>query len=277
MFPVILFLLSIGVQLAASVFALLLIRTTGRKLAWILLSMSMVLLAWRRMVSFVSLLTAGKTITFAYPEFIALIISCLMLMGVLRIGAYFRSILTMEQERNRAEDALRALSSRQKAILEAVPDIIMEVDNNKVYTWSNPAGYEFFGVDVIGKEAAFYFEGEQDTYDVVEPLFKGSENTIYAESWQRRKDGARRLLAWWCRVLKDKNGNVRGAISSARDITEHKKAESQTRRYSRMLEVSLNEIYIFDAESLRFLDVNLGARRNLGYSIEELRCMTPLT
>ena len=43
-----------------------------------------------------------------------------------------------------------------------------------------------------------------------------------------------------------------------------------------ILEHSLNEIYIFDADSLHFINVNEPARRNLGYSMEELGLMTPL-
>ena len=129
-------------------------------------------------------------------------------------------------ERKRVEEKLRVLSTRQEAILAAVPDILMEVNKDKVYTWANPAGVEFFGEDVIGKEADFYFEGKQDTYDVVETLFNGSEDLFYVESWQRRKDGEKRLLAWWCRVLKDADGNVVGALSSAHDITERKRAEA---------------------------------------------------
>ena len=35
-------------------------------------------------------------------------------------------------ERKRAEQTLRALSKRQEAILAAVPDILMEVDKDKV-------------------------------------------------------------------------------------------------------------------------------------------------
>ncbi len=54
---------------------------------------------------------------------------------------------------------------------------------------------------MIGKEAAFYFEGEQETYSIVQPLFSGSIDVIYLESYQRRRDGEKRLLAWWCRVL----------------------------------------------------------------------------
>jgi len=43
-----------------------------------------------------------------------------------------------------------------------------------------------------------------------------------------------------------------------------------------VLEESLNEIYVFDADSLRFVLVNRGARQNLGYSMDELRELTPL-
>ncbi|RJP64965.1 MAG: PAS domain S-box protein [Ignavibacteriales bacterium] len=138
-------------------------------------------------------------------------------------------------ERKKIENELKELTLFQQAILASVPDIIMEVDNNKIYTWANNAGKEFFGDDVIGKEAAFYFEGEQKVYQQVQPLFNGNEDIIYVESWQRRKDGKKCLLAWWCKVLKDINGNIIGALSTARDITEQKKAEEDLRESERKL------------------------------------------
>ena len=45
-------------------------------------------------------------------------------------------------------------------------------------------------------------------------------------------------------------------------------------RLARILEQSLNEIYMFDADTLRFIQVNYGARQNLGYSMDELNDMT---
>jgi PAS domain S-box-containing protein len=47
-------------------------------------------------------------------------------------------------------------------------------------------------------------------------------------------------------------------------------------RVARILEQSVNEIYLFDAETLFFEYVNEGGRRNLGYDMETLRRMTPL-
>lgn len=141
-----------------------------------------------------------------------------------------RALLSLVEDQRLAQEQLRTLTERQDALLSAVPDIIMEVDANKVYTWANPAGLEFFGPDVIGREARYYFEGEQDTYRRVQPLFDGRGEVIYLESLQRRHDGQKRLLAWWCRVLKDEKGRVTGALSTARDITDQKNLEEQFRQ-----------------------------------------------
>jgi PAS domain S-box-containing protein len=158
---------------------------------------------------------------------------------------YMQAVVRDITERKKAEKTLRELSSFNKAILSAVPDIIAEVDYNKVYTWVNQAGFEFFGEDVLGKEAAFYFEGEQETYKIMQPLFEGDESVFYIESWQRRKDGEKRLLAWWSRVLKDENDNVTGALSTARDITERKKAEEALSESERRMRSILDSMFAF--------------------------------
>lgn len=180
-------------------------------------------------------------------------------------------------ERKHTEEALNAYSLRQNAILEAVPDIIAEVDNNKVYTWMNKAGFEFFGADALGKEAAFYFEGQQNTYTTVKPLFEGDPNIIYLESWQRRKDGTKRLLAWWCRSLIDKNGKVIGVLSTARDITEIKLAEEAVRLSEMHLKAyfdsAADAIYVLDADTGKIRNCNKAACHALGYSIEEIMAL----
>lgn len=128
-------------------------------------------------------------------------------------------------ERKRTEEKLQILHNRNEAILGSVPDIIMEVDQNRHYTWANKAGLKFFGEDVLGKAASDYFIGEQDTYQRVQQVFDGDDHVLYVESLQQRCDGEERLLAWWCRSLLDDESNVIGALSTARDITESKSVE----------------------------------------------------
>ena len=64
--------------------------------------------------------------------------------------------------------------------------------------------------------------------------------------------------------------------SCSGDITERTRAEQQTARLGRIIEQSINEIYVFNAESRRFVLVNRGARENLGYTADEMLRMTPM-
>ncbi len=190
---------------------------------------------------------------------------------------YFVTTLIDITERKLAEESLRDLSERQEAILDATPDILMEVNQDKLYTWANPAGLDFFGRDVIGKTADHYFEGDQDTYRVVSPLFQGNKDVMYVESWQRRKDGKKRLLAWWCRSIRNKDGNVRGALSSAHDITEVRKAEQvlqeSEQRLTSIYDTVGNVIFYLAVEGdgqYRFTSVNPAFGKVTGIPLEKV-------
>jgi PAS domain S-box-containing protein len=140
-------------------------------------------------------------------------------------------------ERKKADETIKKIFQHEQTLLSAIPDIIMEVDKNKIYTWANEAGFEFFGKDVIGKSADHYFVREQNTLDIVAAIFDGSsKDIIYVESWQKRKDGQERLLAWWCQAVKDIQGNITGGLSSARDITASKQAEEEIKKLNEELE-----------------------------------------
>jgi PAS domain S-box-containing protein len=61
-----------------------------------------------------------------------------------------------------------------------------------------------------------------------------------------------------------------------RNITDRKRAEAARTKFLATIEASLNEIYIFDADTLHFQHVNAGALNNLGYTSEKIQTMTPL-
>jgi PAS domain S-box-containing protein len=132
MLPIVMFLLSIGLQLTAAVYALLLIRTTGRKLAWISISVAMVLMTSRRIVTLVSIAKAGKAARFDITEIIALVVSCLLLLGVLLIRDYFHSLYLAEAERKRDEQEIRRLNAELEQKIVQLQDAQEELEQRVV-------------------------------------------------------------------------------------------------------------------------------------------------
>ncbi|HEY9703197.1 MAG TPA: PAS domain S-box protein, partial [Allocoleopsis sp.] len=61
-----------------------------------------------------------------------------------------------------------------------------------------------------------------------------------------------------------------------RDVTESKAIAAERSRLAHFLEASLNEIYVFDSQTLKFLYVNQQAINNLGYDLEVLKQITPV-
>lgn len=59
-------------------------------------------------------------------------------------------------------------------------------------------------------------------------------------------------------------------LSVVRDKREYAELNTTESRFARLVEQSWDEIYIFDSQHYRFLQVNMGALNNLGYSSKEL-------
>ena len=90
----------------------------------------------------------------------------------------------------------------------------------------------------------------------------------------RRKDGSEFPME--LAVSEINIGKKKIFTGFVRDITRRKQSEKTSAGLGRILEDSLNEIYIFDAETLQFIQVNRGARDNIGYSMDELSELTPI-
>ncbi len=69
---------------------------------------------------------------------------------------------------------------------------------------------------------------------------------------------------------------VVGVSVFSKNISKEKYAINEVLRYNNIFENLLNEIYLFDVQTLKFLGANKAAVDNIGYSSEELVCLTPV-
>ncbi|MBP1930246.1 PAS domain S-box protein [Ammoniphilus resinae] len=76
--------------------------------------------------------------------------------------------------------------------------------------------------------------------------------------------------------IRNEYGNIIGILGVCSDVTEIKRTEDLCIRLGRILDDTLNEIYIFEAAAMRFSHANQSACRNIGYTLEELSQLTLL-
>ncbi len=179
------------------------------------------------------------------------------------------------------QSALRQSESRFRNLVESSSDWIWEVDSNAVYTYVSPRCVEILGYkpeELLGKRPFDLMPA--DEAQRVSSFFQAicAEKKAFAqlENTSLHKSGRRVVLETNGAPILDGRGNLLGYRGIDRDVTVRKQVEAKEAALGRILEDSLNEIYVFDAETLLFMEVNRGARENLGYTLEELRRLTPL-
>src|SRR5579885_46764 len=166
------------------------------------------------------------------------------------------------------------------SVVEQTDDAVTITDPDGVIEYVNPAFERMTGYsrsEVLGRKPSLL---KSDRHD--QAFYQRLWRTVLGGApfrevfTNRRKNGEIYYEQKTITPLKDKHGKIVRLVSTGKDITEHRLAQEQMQRLAYLLEESLNEIYVFDAETLKFQLVNRGARENLGYSMEELRALTPV-
>ncbi len=143
-------------------------------------------------------------------------------------------------------------------------------------TWLKALGYT--RDEVIGKTPVDFLHPSWKPY--FKKNFSAFKKRGYLHDTQfkmRHKDGYYIDALFEGRIGYHPDGSFKQTYCVFRDITEQKRAEEKIEHLSRIFEDSLNEIYLFDADSLKFSQANKAAQQNLGYTMEALQEMTPLT
>ena len=183
-----------------------------------------------------------------------------------------------------------------KALAETleVPTVLLgRIDTNRgriktVAAWSNGALVPSFEYELAGSPCSAVLMDDTCHFpDNVASLFP--EDVLLVEMGARGYVGAP-LLRFDGRAvgvlaaISDAPINIEPELLALLDIFASRAAAELDRGASvsraeylgRLIDGSASEIYVFDAESLRFILVNEGARTNLGYSMQELEGMDPV-
>jgi PAS domain S-box-containing protein len=180
-------------------------------------------------------------------------------------------------ERKQAEEALHEANEMLRAMLEAAPVAIFDLDTEGIVQniW-NPAAERLLGWS--RQEALGHFlpsvpeEGRGEFREFRERIRSG-RSLVGVDVRRQRKDGSPIDYSIYAAPLYDVHGQVKGNIAVLVDITERKQAEEKLReseeRFRTVFESAEDIIFIKDRD-LRFTFVNPAMERDHGVPASKL-------
>ena len=199
------------------------------------------------------------------------------------ISAAKNAAKSLKQAKLRAE-VLAEERDQQRTLLESIllqiPTAVFWKNRDGMYSGCNEAFAQFTGltgsVDVVGRSD----QQLSWTPAQAEALRAGDEDVLKGFPVQNVEckitdtQGATRTVLLSKTPLCNDQGETIGLLGSLHDISELKAAESTALSLGRVIRESPNEVFVLDAETLGFVEVNQGASDNLGYEREELFAMS---
>ncbi len=141
----------------------------------------------------------------------------------------------VRRARQQAEEELRHTDEQFRLTIAGVRDYaicLLDLDG-RIINWNAGAEriYGYRAVEIIGEYFGQFFSPQEVAHGKPEQVLRtAAEGRWESQGWQRRKDDS---LFWSDTVitpLREENGNLRGFVLVARDITERKQAQEVINR-----------------------------------------------
>ncbi|MBI1788573.1 MAG: PAS domain S-box protein, partial [Acidobacteria bacterium] len=182
-------------------------------------------------------------------------------------------------ERKRLEEALRRGDELFQLVVRATSDAVWDWDLAADAVWWD-AGLEKFGYQLGRVPATSAWRMERvhpsESQAVAEGLrtaLDGDRNLWSAEYRFLRADGTYACVIDRAYLIRDETGTVRRVIGTLLDITEHRRTQEALRESAERFQILFQHhpqpMFVYDRETLRYLEVNEAAVAKYGYSREE--------
>lgn len=197
-----------------------------------------------------------------------------------RAAALLKVIIENRQYAATLEETMRLMTQGQE--LAQFGNWAWDVVNNKV-TWSETL-YHIYGLNKGEFEATFegyqellHPDDKQRVYHIISGVLADKQDVGFEERIIR-PNGEVRYLRSWGTLKSDSNGMPLKMVGACLDITENKLIEQDLQmlknRYSDLFQLSPHPMFVYDVDTLEYLDVNDAAIAIYGYSREEFKAMT---
>ena len=192
-------------------------------------------------------------------------------------GALGRSRL--EQDKRRAEEALKTSEEKYRGILENMEESYFEVDLAGTLTFFNDSLCRLLGYprdELLGMNNRHFTDKEhtKKVFQAFNKVYTTGEPTREVDWEIIRKDGTKRHIETSASLRRDSSGQPIGFSGLFRDVTERKRAEEalreSQRRYRLIAENTADVIWTLDLATRRFTYMSPSVERLRGFSAEEM-------
>ena len=182
-------------------------------------------------------------------------------------------------EKTRLFHETEVLGSFNESIVQNMSEGIVLEDIEGMITFVNPSGVRMLGYtseEWVGKHWTDVVPVDQQSIiqDADKRRMSGKSDRYELELVNKMDQRISVLVSGSPRF--DREGQFTGTMAVFTDITERKQTEEKISRFSKIFEDSINEIFIFEPDTLKFIQVNAAGQNNLGYTMEELYDLTPV-
>ncbi|TCV84164.1 PAS domain S-box protein [Sulfurirhabdus autotrophica] len=192
----------------------------------------------------------------------------------------FLGIASDISERKAFEVALRDSEERYRMMAEHSSDMISRFSTDGTLSYVSPASATLLGYEssaMLGK-SLFEWIHPDDREMVRQKLMMVLDNYVLdtLTCQVRSIEGHYIWMETSLRGLKESApGGDRLIVGVSRDVTERVQATANLNRFKNILDNTLDMLFMFEPDTLRFVYLNKGAVEKMGYTSEELLQMAP--